>query len=185
MLRLGLLLLVGIVTSAPLSAVVLVEYQDDVYLRDHETVRYRVNIDYGIATDADVDILVRGFISPPRVRVLDSDRDEVKDVRDTDGDWTLDFDFRAKDHHAWYYIEVDSAVPSSDGDFEVTIVVNGDASGDANVQFVKYYFDYESGDDSDHYDCAVREGAGTLPLALLGGTALVALFLRRRKRATT
>ena len=89
------------------------EDHDDVYLRDHETVRYRVDIDYGIGTEADVDIYVRGFISPPRVRVLDSDYDEVKDKRDTNGDWTLDFDFTAKDHHSKYYVEVSGSTKAT------------------------------------------------------------------------
>ena len=181
MVRLGLLLLVGMVLSTPLAAVELVEYQDDVYLRDHETVRYQVDIDYGTDTEADVDILVRGFISPPRVRVLDSDNDEVKDLRDRNGDWTLDFDFTAKDHHNKYFIEVDCANPSHDGDFEVIISVNGDAAGDASVNFVRYYFDYESGDDSDHYDCSTTTGSGGLPLALLAATALGVVYWRRRK----
>ncbi|MBZ0136921.1 MAG: hypothetical protein K8I27_11165 [Planctomycetes bacterium] len=181
MIRLGLIILTGVIFSASLSAVVLTEYQDDVYLRDHETVRYRVNIEYGAATEADVDILVRGFISPPRVRVLEPDKDEVKDVRDTDGDWTLDFDFTAKDFHNHYFIEVDSANPGHDGDFEVTIIVNGDAGGDASVHFVKYYFDYESNDASDHYDCSTHPGGGGWPVALLAGAALGAVYLRRRK----
>lgn len=181
--RLGLLLFVGMLLSAPLAAVELAEFQDDVYLRDHETVRYRVDIDYGVDTEADVDIYVRGFISPPRVRVLDSDRDEVKDKRDTDGDWTLDFDFTAKDTHDHYYVEVDSANPSHDGDFEVIIVVNGDATGDASVHFEKYYFDYESGDDSDHYNCSANAGSGGWPLALLAATAIGVVVLRRRKVA--
>ena len=181
MLRLGLLLLTGMLLSAPLAAVRLIDYQDDVYLRDHETVRYRIDIEYGIGTEADVDIFVRGFISPPRVRVLDSDKDEVKNKRDTDGDWTLDFDFRAKDHHAYYYIEVDCAHPWDDADFEVTLIVNGDQTGDANVQFEKYFFDYESGHDSDHYNCTAGAGRGGWPLAMFAAVAAGLVWYRRRK----
>lgn len=183
MMRLGLLFITGLLISAPLAAVELAEYHDEVYLRDHETVRYRIDIDYGIGTEADVDIYVRGFISPPRVRVLESDKDEVKDVRDTDGDWTLDFDFTAKDFSSKYYVEVDSANPGLDGDFEVIIVVNGDSTGDASVGFDRYFFDFESGDESDHYNCSTSTGSGGWPLAMFAGAAIAAVYLRRRVTA--
>lgn len=182
--RLTLLILVGllITAAAPLSAELLVQYQDEVSLRDHETARYRINLDYGTSEWADVDITVRGFNAPPRVRILEADYDEIKDVRDTDGDWTVEPDFIAHDYNSTYYVEVDNANPNSWGDFEITITINApDAAGaDATVSFVKYYFDYESGDESDHYDCTVNAGAGSWPLAGLALLAAVAVWRRRR-----
>ncbi|MCZ7607129.1 MAG: MYXO-CTERM sorting domain-containing protein [Planctomycetota bacterium] len=182
--RLTLLILVGllITAAAPLSAELLVQYQDEVSLRDHETARYRINLDYGTSEWADVDVTVRGFNAPPRVRILEVDYDEIKDVRDTDGDWTVEPDFIAHDYNSTYYIEVDSANPNAWGDFEITITVSAPdgAGADATVSFVKYYFDYESGDESDHYDCAVNAGAGSWPLAGLALLASVAIWRRRR-----
>lgn len=182
--RLTLLILAGLLVTAaaPLSAELLVQYQDEVSLRDHETARYRINLDYGTSEWADVDITVRGFNAPPRVRILESDFDEIKDVRDTDGDWTVEPDFIAHDFNSTYYVEVDSADPNAWGDFEITITVYAPdgAGADATVSFVKYYFDYESGDDSDHYDCAVNAGAGSWPLAGLALLAAVAIWRRRR-----
>jgi len=182
--RLTLLILVGllITAAAPLSAELLVQYQDEVSLRDHETARYRINLDYGTSEWADVDVTVRGFNAPPRVRILEADYDEIKDVRDTDGDWTVEPDFIAHDYNSTYYIEVDSANPNAWGDFEITITVSAPdgAGADATVSFVKYYFDYESGDESDHYDCAVNAGAGSWPLAGLALLAAVAIWRRRR-----
>lgn len=182
--RLTLLILVGllITAAAPLSAELLVQYQDEVSLRDHETARYRINLDYGTSEWADVDVTVRGFNAPPRVRILEVDYDEIKDVRDTDGDWTVEPDFIAHDYNSTYYIEVDSANPNAWGDFEITITVSAPdgAGADATVSFVKYYFDYESGDESDHYDCAVNAGAGSWPLAGLALLAAVAIWRRRR-----
>ena len=182
--RLTLLILVGLLVTAaaPLSAELLVQYQDEVSLRDHETARYRINLDYGTSEWADVDITVRGFNAPPRVRILEADYDEIKDVRDTDGDWTVEPDFIAHDYNSTYYVEVDSANPNAWGDFEITITINAPdgAGADATVSFVKYFFDYESGDESDHYDCAVNAGAGSWPLAGLALLAAVAIWRRRR-----
>jgi MYXO-CTERM domain-containing protein len=175
-------LILALLMAAPLSAELLTDYQDDVYLRDHETVRYRVNIDYGTGTEADVDIVVRGFISPPRVRVLNEDRREIREVEDTDGDWTVEPGFTAKDSNASYFIEVDCANPASDGDFEVTIEVHAEntAAASSDVEFEKYYFDYESGDASDHYNCSTGGGTGGWPVFALAFTALGAVYLRRR-----
>jgi MYXO-CTERM domain-containing protein len=184
MARWTLLLLGLLFTAAPLSAEFITDYQDDVYLRDHETVRYKVNIDYGTGTDASIDVLVRGFDGPPRVRILDDNRHEIKDVRDHDGDWTVNPSITAHDPIRHYYVEVDSALPSRDGNFEVTITLyapTGNAA-DGEIFFDKYYFDYESGDESDHYDCSVHAGAGSWPLALLALTALSALYLGRRRK---
>jgi len=182
--RLTLLILLGLLVTAaaPLSAELLVQYQDEVSLRDHETARYRINLDYGTSEWADVDITVRGFNAPPRVRILEADYDEIKDARDTDGDWTVEPDFIAHDYNSTYYVEVDSANPNAWGDFEITITINAPdgAGADATVSFVKYFFDYESGDESDHYDCAVNAGAGSWPLAGLALLAAVAIWRRRR-----
>lgn len=186
MARWTLLLLAGLLISAasPLSAELLIEYQDDVYLRDHETVRYAIDLDYGTGTDASIEVLVRGFNAPPRVRILDDNHHELKDARDTDGDWTVNPSANAHAPIVRYYVEVDSAIPSHDGDFEVTIFVdapNGN-NADAVVFFDKYYFDHESGDASDHYDCTAHSGAGSWPLAMIGLVAGGALWFRRCRR---
>ncbi|MCA8910323.1 MAG: hypothetical protein KDB82_01355 [Planctomycetes bacterium] len=186
MARWTLLLLAGllITAAAPLSAEFITEYQDDVYLRDHETVRYSVDIDYGAGTDATIDVLVRGFNGPPRVRILDDNHHEIKDVRDTDGDWDVNPSITAHDPITRYYVEVDSAVPYHDGNFEVTITLyapTGNAA-DGEIHFDKYFFDYESGDASDHYDCAAHAGAGSWPLALLALAGVSALWFGRRRK---
>ena len=184
--RWTLLILAGVLiaAAAPLSAEFLVEYQDDITLRDHETARYRIQIDYGTEDWADVDITVRGFNAPPRVRILESDYDEIKDVRDTDGDWDVNPSITAHDPITRYYVEVDSAVPYHDGNFEVTITLyapTGNAA-DGEIHFDKYFFDYESGDASDHYDCAAHAGAGSWPLALLALAGVSALWFGRRRK---
>jgi hypothetical protein len=173
--------LLALLAAAPLSAELLTEYQDDVYLRDHETVRYRIDIDYGSGDEADVDVLVRGFTAPPRVRILNEDRREIKEVEDTDGDWTIEPGFTARDTNARYYVEVDSASPSSEADFEVTIRVYAPATSaaDADVSFDKFYFDHESGDASDHYDCSTGAGSSWTLIAL-ALAALGALYVRQR-----
>jgi hypothetical protein len=176
------LVILALLLAAPLSAELVGDYQDDVYLRDHETARYRIEIDYGTGTSADVDIIVRGFNAPPRVRVLDEDRDEVREVEDTDGDWTIEPGFTAKDDNSHYFIELDSANPGWEGDFEITISVyaSSTAGAAADIHFDKYYFDYESGDDSDHYDCSTGAGTGGWPLIALALAAIGAVYLRLR-----
>lgn len=175
-------LLIALLLAAPLSAELITEYQDDVYLRDHETVRYRVDIDYGAGTEADVDILVRGFTAPPRVRVLNENGKEIKEVEDTDGDWTIEPGFTAKDSNSRYFIEVDSANPGWEADLEVTITVHADASAaaDADVSFDDFRFDYESGDASDHYNCSTGTRSGGWSLIALVLAALGAVYVRRR-----
>lgn len=187
MLRLPLAIvaiLLAVAAAPSLSAEVVTEYNDFVVLDDHETIRYRVQLDYGAGTDADVDIWVRGYDAPPRVRVLDSDRDEKKDVRDTDGDWTLDFDFRAAEPHTVYYIELDSAEPWQEGGFDVRITVNAPAGNgaEATISFSSDFYDHESGDDSDHYDCAAGPGRRGLPLLLPALLGLGAYWFRRRRQ---
>lgn len=180
-----LLFAVILAGAAAAQAEVVAEFNDEVELRDHETVRYRIDIDYGTGTSADVDIFVRGFWTPPRVRVLDSNRKEVKDERDTNGDWDLDFDFTARDNHSVYYVEVDSAWPGDASRFDVILTVNADAlaGADADIRIDKFYYDYESGDDSDHYDCAVNGKAGLWAILPLGALALLAARRRRRVAA--
>lgn len=183
--RIPLLILGGLLlcAAAPLQAELIGEFDDFVYLHDHETVRYRLDIDYGSGSQVDVDIFVRGIYEPPRVRVLDSDRDEVKDERDTSGDYILDFDFLAKLPHETYYIEVDSAHPWSDSEFDVFIEVYAPATDNASaeIRFDKFYYDYETGDDSDHYDCSTHAGSGGWPLAALAVTVVGALWFRQRR----
>lgn len=177
-----ILLTVLILGAAGLSAEVVAEYNDDVELRDHETIRYRVDIDYGLGTSVDVDIYVRGLWAPPRVRVLDSRKKEVKDERDTSGDWILDFDFRAIDEHDHYYIEVDSAWPGHEIKLDVFLKVNAAAADDASATFSfnKFYFD---NDNSDHNGCAASATSPTWALLPLGLFGALALGRRRRKLA--
>lgn len=184
MTRLMLIALV-LAGATAIQAKVIADFDDDVELRAHETVRYRIDIDYGTGGTADVDIFVRGFWTPPRVRVLDSRRKEVKDVRDTNGDWELDFDFEAHDEHAFYFVELDSAWPGDASRFDIYLRVNATiASGaTAEIRFVKFFRDYESGDDSDHYDCAVSSRAGLWAIVPLGALALLAVRRRRRVAA--
>ncbi|MBE7493041.1 MAG: hypothetical protein HS108_14975 [Planctomycetes bacterium] len=176
-----LLMAVLLAGAAGLPAVVIADFQDDVELRSHETVRYRIDIEFGTATSVDIDIVVRGFWTPPRVRVLDARKKELKDVRDRDGDWKLDFDFLARDEHTTYFIEVDSAWPGDASRFDVRLKINAEtlAGASAEARFDKFFFDYESGDDSDHYDCAVRARSGFWALLPLGALALLALGRRR------
>lgn len=177
----GRLVLLAVLLAAPLSAEMITDYQDDVFLRDHETVRYRIDIEYGSGTEAEVDIVVRGFTAPPRVRILDERRHEVKRREDTDGDWTIAPSFTAREGSDTYYIELDSANPGWDGDFEITISVYASASAgaDADVRFDKYFFDYESGNASDHYHCSTSAGGGWTLIAL-AFAALGCVYLRRR-----
>lgn len=169
--------------AASASAEVIAQFDDDVLLRDHETVRYRIDVDYGAGAIADLDIVVRGFSTPPRVRVLDSNKKELKDVRDTDGDWKLDFDITLHDTHDHYFVEVDSARPGDDSHMDVLLTVSADASNAATADIFidKFFLDFESGDASDHNDCAA--GVGMTPWALLPLAGLGVLAVRRRRQA--
>lgn len=178
-----LLLLATVLAAATAAnAAVIADYNDEVELRDHETIRYRIDIDYGAGATVDVDIFVRGFWTPPRVRVLDSRKREIKDVRDTDGDWDLDFDFEAHDEHEFYFVEVDSAWPGDASRFDVYLTVNAPltSGASAEIRFEKFFVDYESGDPSDHYDCAVSQRAGLWALLPLGALAVLSRVRRRR-----
>lgn len=184
--RIALLFVCGLMVAAasPLSAELIEEYEDFVFLHDHETVRYRVEIDYGTASEVDVDLYVRGIYEPPRVRVMEGDRDEVKDVRDRNGDYILDFDFTAKvDADHTYYVEVDCASPWDASEFDVFIEVYAPAGSGAaaNVRFDKFYTDYETGDDSDHYDCSTGADDGGWPLVMLGAGVIGAVWFRQRR----
>lgn len=184
MFRLWLPVLLAVL-AAPASAEVIAEFDDFVYLRERETVRYRIDLDYGTGSEIDVDLFVRGLLDPPRVRVIDSDFDEVKNVSDRSGDWILDFDFWARSPSNTYWIEVDNHVPWRDNELDVFITVNAAAADGAaaEVRFEKFFIDRESGDDSDHYDCAARAGVNGWPLVALGALAIAAVYFRRRERA--
>ncbi|MCA8915761.1 MAG: hypothetical protein KDB90_10145 [Planctomycetes bacterium] len=173
----------AVLYGAPLAAETITQYQDDVFLRDHETVRYRVDIDYGTGTTAQLNVAVRGFDCAPRVRILSSSFRELREVRDTDGDWTVEPSITANDSHDHYFVEVDAASAWHEGLFEVTVTVSADPANnpDADVSFVKYFYDYESGDPSDHHDCAAVAGANAWPLALLAFLGAGAIVVRRRR----
>lgn len=183
--RIPLWIMAGLLlaASSPLQAELIGDYEDSVYLRDHETVRYRLDIDYGRGAEVDVDIFVRGLHAPPRVRVLEGDFDEVKRRRDTNHDYILDFDFTAKLPNETYFIEVDSAHPWKSGRFDISFEAYAPAvdRADASFRFSKFFIDRESGNDSDHYDCAARPGGGW-PLAAFGLVAGGVLWLRRREQ---
>jgi len=175
-----MLLFLVLAGAAAVHAEVIADFEDEVELRPYETVRYRIDIDYGTGRNADVDVFVRGLWTPPRVRVLDSRKKEVEDVADTSGDWNLDFDFLAHDGHDHYYVEIDSKWGGDSSKFEVFLTVNADAlnNASAEVSVSKYKYDY---DNSDHHDCAVSTRAGMWGLLPLGALALLAV--RRRKVA--
>jgi len=163
-------------------AIILTQYNDDVWLHAHETIRYRVEIDYGTGTSARIDLSVRGITQPPRVRVLDSLKKEVRDVRDTDGDWKLEFGINAVSIHPVYFVEVDSARPGEGAQMDNTITVSADALNDASafVSIDRVFKDFESGDDSDHYDCVARPATTLWALLPIGGLAAMAAARRRK-----
>lgn len=165
------------------NAEILTQFEHNAFLRSYETIRYRIDIDYGSNNFVDIDVEVRGFSGPPRVRVLDTFNKELLDERDTSGDWSLDFDFVGYPDRAVYFIEVDCANPAEAADIGVLLTVNAQSSVTANARVTidKYYFDHESDDPSDHYDCAANPRAGLWALAPFAG--LAALTLRRRRAA--
>ncbi|MCC6572159.1 MAG: hypothetical protein IT462_00075 [Planctomycetes bacterium] len=175
------LVLAALIGAASLQAAEVAEYNDTIFLYDHETVRYRLSIDsYGENETLHVDVYVRGISERPRARVLNSNYSEVKQREDTDGDRIIDFDFTAESPRPRYYIEIDSADPRGDSSFEVRIEISADEAEEASVDidFQKVFVDYDDGGQSDHVDCAAVPGA-SMPWAL-GGLGALALLRRRR-----
>lgn len=172
--------LVAISAAQPLAAERIADFSETVYLRDHETVRYRLPITWGAADTVQIRTYVRGFNAPPRVRVLDSNYREIRERADTSGDWILDVTTSGSSSQPRFYVEVDSDWPGHWGDFEIRIQMDvEDGSGaTADVEFVKYFFDYESGGPSDHYDCTTGEARSWFLAALFG--LLAAAWLLRR-----
>ncbi|MCQ3949515.1 MAG: hypothetical protein DPW14_06820 [Planctomycetes bacterium] len=177
---LGMLSLIAAASAQPLAAERIADFSETVYLRDHETIRYRLPLTWGAADSAQIRTYVRGFNAPPRVRVLDSNYREMRERSDTSGDWIVDVMTTGSSSHPRFYVEVDSEWPGHWGDFEIRIQVDvEDGSGaSADVEFVKYFLDYESGGQSDHYDCTTGEAQSWF-LAALGGL-LAAVWLARR-----
>lgn len=180
----ALLALLLALCAAPLMAQdEVIEFNDFVPLRDHETVRYRIDIDYGSDDEVELRVYVRGFGGPPRVRILDEDYDERREVEDTSGDWEVDVTYVARSTSARYYVEVDSDTPwhPADMDINIRVLAPETQGASADVDFVKVFVDRESNDESDHYDCAAHPGAGAWPLAALVLAGLGAATLRRRR----
>ncbi len=182
----ALIILGMLVAATPMLAAELDFYSDYLCLEDHETVRYRVDLEFGSDEEMSIDIFVEGIDAPPRVRVLDSNRKERKERVDTSGDWELDFRFHAKDNHDTYYIEIDSDWPWEWSEFVIELSVHAsddNVGSDASIDFDRFFFDFESNDDSDHYDCAARSGAPNPWWLVLPAGAALAAYVRRRRTA--
>lgn len=125
---------------------------------------------------------MRGFSAPPRVRLLESDYHEVKERRDTSGDWTVDFEATAVNSQPRYYIEVDSAVSGYASDFEIRVQIDAlyGAAPRPEVEFVKYFFDYDNGGPSDHHDCTTGETGSRLSVRCRSTLVAGLWFARRR-----
>lgn len=167
-----------------LAAQTFLEYDDEIYLRDHETVRYRVDVDFGTGTSVLLKLYVRGLNAAPRVRVLDIDRDEISSRVDNGTDWVVDYNVRLyASKGESFFVDVDAKYGFESGWFDVTLQLEApDAQlADGDIFFDKTFVDWRNRDHrDDHHDCAVRSNAGTGTLAgfaLLGGLAL----WRRRK----
>lgn len=174
--RLLLLVPVLALCAGSLFAERIVDFSETVFLRDFETIRYRIPFDYGSATSADIRVTVRGFDAPPRARLLNADFGLAQEARDTSGDGIIDFSQRATQPR--YYLEVDSAAAGRSGDFEIRVLIDGqDGAGTfAQVEFVKYFHDHEG--DHDH-NCATSESQSAW-LAALVALAMAAWLWRRR-----
>ena len=168
--------------AAPMMAGTIADYSDYVFLHHHETVRYRVDVEHGTNDTISIDIRIRGWVSPPRIRVLDSDKDERREREDTNGDWEIDTTFHTSTNHDHYYIEVDSMWPWDWSEFDVDFEARAadEIGADVDFRYLKIFNDYESGDDSDHYDCAARSGAPSPWWLVLPAGVAMAAFLRRR-----
>lgn len=171
-----LVLLMGLL-AAPLAATVVADFEHYTYLRSHETVRYRIDFEYGSGSDAVVEIITRGFDTAPRVTVLDSGRNVVKSRRDNGGDWTLDFSFTAIDEHNVYYIEVESAGHWIEGGFETNLLVRAEPDAEAVI----YVDKYTTGRSRHHHHCSTGSGHGGLPLAGFAAAAAAIVWFRRRR----
>lgn len=108
---LGMLSLIAAASAQPLAAERIADFSETVYLRDHETIRYRLPLTWGAADSAQIRTYVRGFNAPPRVRVLDSNYREMRERSDTSGDWIVDVTTTGSSSHPRFYVEVDSEWP--------------------------------------------------------------------------
>jgi MYXO-CTERM domain-containing protein len=175
MARVALFLLAGLI-AAPLCAEVLADFSDNVNLRDGETIRYAIDIDYGFGDNARIEVFARGFDGRPRVRILDHRKKVIKSSKDTDGDWTVNPSKWVDAPDTRFYVELDNAVAWHGGYFEIDIMITADEGNfaDAQVRFDKYFFDRS------HKDHGCTSGAGGIPFAmLLVGAG--AVWLRRRR----
>jgi len=153
-----------------------VDFSDTIFLRDFETIRYRIPIDYGFGSRVDVRIFVRGLDSAPRARLLNPDFGLAREAQDTSGDWIVDFTHATGEVR--HYLEVDSVWGGSSGWFEIRVQIDAeDGTGaSADVQFVKYFVDHHSHRD---HDCSTAENNGWW-LGALAAVALGAWLWRRR-----
>jgi MYXO-CTERM domain-containing protein len=172
--RLNFLLPLLFLFAPVLCAERIMDFNDTVFLHDYETVRYRIPIEYGSAPNVSIRVYVRGLGAPPRARLLNADFGKAREVRERSGDGIIDFTHSGT--QARYYLEVDSNVPSAAGDFEIRVQIDAeDGTGaTAQVQFVKYFTDYEN----DGHGCSTGESTGLFAalLALVFG-----LWLWRRR----
>lgn len=180
MARLWMILLLAI-GGASLSAQVFLEYEDSTYLRDYETARYRIDLDYGADNSLDIRIIARGISAPPRVRVLDSDKDILTNRTDNGADGILDFTFHAfANDDDTFYIDLTHKYGAQSGTIELTLQVRESAGqgADATINFDRYFNDYHRPEDRN--DCSTGAGTGTSALLALLALAAGALWFRHR-----
>jgi MYXO-CTERM domain-containing protein len=176
-----LMLLLAAAGASALSAEIFLEYKDSVYLRDYETARYRVDLDYGSGSQMRINIIARGFDHPPRVRVRDSEKDLITNREDNGADGILDFYVTARQSRdRTFFIDVTHKYAGQAGSIDVTLQLDADPEIDADgvIAFDKYYFDYHRPED--RHDCAAGSGSGSAMMAL-GVMAVGAMWFRRRR----
>ncbi len=181
-----LLLAIAALALPALSAQTFLEYDDEVFLHDHETVRYRIDVDHGTGTSVLLKLYVRGYNAAPRVRVLDGDRDEISSREDNGADWLLDYNVRLyASRGETFFVDVDAKYGFESGWFDVTLQLEAPESqlADGDIFFDKTFTDWRNRDHDDSNDCAVQATGSTLPLAALGLLAALALWRRRSSHA--
>ncbi len=167
--------------GASLSAQVLLEYEDSTYLRDYETARYRIDLDYGADNSLDIRILARGISAPPRVRVRDSGKHILTNRTDNGADGILDFTFHAyANDDNRFYIDLTHKYGGQSGTIELTLQVRESAGqgADATIHFDRYYNDYHRPEDRN--DCSTGSGTGGYALLALLALATGTFWFRQR-----
>lgn len=175
-----LLFLLAVVGAASANAAVFLEYSDGRFLRDYETVRYRIDLEYGEAAEIRINIIARGLDNAPRVRVLDSRRRILTNRRDNGADHVLDFHYTARaSRDDTFFIDVTHKYAPRSGHIDVTLQLDAETDADGVISFDRYYFDYHRPEDRHDGCSASAAGTSALPLLLAAGV----LWARRRRRS--